>query len=271
MFSGFMVDTWVVATVVAVVAGVVGFFTVVRGSAFVAHAIPVGAFAGAAGASLVGASTLLGLGSFGVAGAVTIALLGRHSRHDVATALALVVMLGLGALFLGMGTEYAPEVYSLLFGEVLGIGASEVGPTIGLAAVCVAAIALVFRPLLVASVLGESSRASGVHDRRMELAYLLVVALATTMAVPVVGTLLIFTLMVAPAGAARLLADRPHRAVVLSSLIAVGIVWLSIAMSYVTDWPVGFFVGAGGALVFGLVRAVTSWRLTGNRPGRADG
>jgi len=259
MLSGFMTDTWIVATAVAVVAGVVGFFTVVRGSSFVAHAIPVGAFAGAAGASLIGVSTLVGLGVFGAGGAVAIALLGRRSRHDVATALALVVMLGLGALFLGMSTEYAPEIYALLFGEVLGIGANEVGPTLALASLSLLVIAAVYRPLLVSSVLEVSSRSRTRRSSAMELVFLLVVAIVTTMAVPVVGTLLIFTLMVAPAGAARLLADRPHRAILLSVAIAVVTVWISIAASYLTNWPVGFFVGVGGAVAYALARIGSSW------------
>src|ERR1700678_3034589 len=121
MFSGFMVNTWLVATVVAIVGGAVGFFIVLRGSAFVAHAIPNGSFAGAAGASLLSISTLIGLGVFSIAGALSIGLLGRRGRHDVATALTLVFMLGLGALFLSFSSEYAPEIYSLLFGEILGI------------------------------------------------------------------------------------------------------------------------------------------------------
>ena len=65
-----MVDAWTAATIVALVAGVVGFFTVLRGSAFAAHAIPNGSFAGAAGAGLIGAGTLLGIGVFAFAGAV---------------------------------------------------------------------------------------------------------------------------------------------------------------------------------------------------------
>jgi len=93
----------------------------------------------------------------------------------------------------------------------------------------------------------------------MELVFLLVVAIVTTMAVPVVGTLLIFTLMVAPAGAARLLADRPHRAILLSVAIAVVTVWISIAASYLTNWPVGFFVGVGGAVAYALARIGSSW------------
>src|SRR5581483_4860794 len=141
MFSGFMVNAWIVATVVAVVGGAVGFFVVLRGSAFVAHAIPNGSFAGAAAASLVGVSTILGLGVFSVGAALGIGFLSRRGRHDVATALTLVFLLG-------FGVEYAPEIYSLLFGEVLGISTNQLGPTIGLASVCLAVLGVLYRPLL---------------------------------------------------------------------------------------------------------------------------
>ena len=113
MFSGFMMNAWTTATIVAVVAGIVGYFVVLRGSAFPAHAIPKGAFAGAAGASLIGVSTLAGLAVFSLLGALGIGALGRRGRHDVATALALVLMLALGAAFLSRTTEYEPEIYSI--------------------------------------------------------------------------------------------------------------------------------------------------------------
>src|ERR1700761_6902394 len=112
MFSGFMVHTWIVATLVAVVGGAVGFFVVMRGSAFVAHAVPNGSFAGAAAARLFGIPALFGLGVFSVGGAIGIGLLSSRGRHDVATALTLVFMLGLGALFLSLGSAYEPEVFS---------------------------------------------------------------------------------------------------------------------------------------------------------------
>ena len=128
MFASFMINAWVVATIVAVIAGVIGFFVVLRGSAFPAHAIPNGAFAGAAGASLIGVNTLAGLGVFAVLVALGIGALGRRGRHDVVTALALVVMLALGALFLSQTSQYEPEIFSLLFGEVLGVASNEILP-----------------------------------------------------------------------------------------------------------------------------------------------
>ncbi len=254
MFSGFMVNAWIIATAVAVVGGAVGFFVVLRGSAFVAHAVPNGSFAGAAAAAFLGVNSLIGLGVFSLAGALGIGFLGRRGRHDVATALTLVFMLGLGALFLGFSAQYAPELYSLLFGEVLGISSTELAPTIGLAAATLGALALVYRPLLLSSVLPEAGEARGVGAFGVEVAFLVVVALATTMTVPVVGTTLIFSLMIGPPAAARAVSSRPGAAIALSVAIALAVVWLAIALSYQTDWPVGFFVGVGSAAAYACGR-----------------
>ena len=245
-----MVNAWIVAVVVAVVGGVVGFFVVLRGSAFVAHALPNGSFAGAAGAALVGVNTLVGLGVFALLGAVGIGWLGRRGRHDVATALVLVMMLALGSLFLSLSSEYAPEVESLLFGEVLGISSTELVPTIALAAACLAALAVLYRPLLLSTVLPEAGEARGVRAAWIELAFLIVVALATATAIPVVGTLLVFSLMIGAPAAARSVTDRPGRALALSVVIALVAVGVAIAGSYETDYPVGFFVGTVSATCY---------------------
>ena len=254
MFSGFMVNAWLVGSIVAVVGGAVGFFVVLRGSAFVAHAIPNGSFAGAAAASLVGISTLVGLGVFSLGGALGIGLLSRRGRHDVATALTLVFMLGLGALFLGFSVEYAPEIFSLLFGEILGISTTELMPTVVLAGVCLAGLVVLYRPLLLSSVLPEAGQARGVSPFALELCFLAVVALATTMTVPVVGTALIFSLMIGPPAAARSFTARPPVAIVLSVAIALATVWAAIAISYQTYWPVGFFVGTISAAAYAVGR-----------------
>jgi zinc/manganese transport system permease protein len=243
-----------VATIVAVVGGTVGFFVVLRGSAFVAHAVPNGSFAGAAAASLIGISAIVGLGIFSVGGALGIGLLGRRGRHDVATALTLVFMLGLGALFLSFSVEYAPEIYSLLFGEVLGISTNQLGPTIGLALVSLATLALLYRPLLYSSTLPDSAQARGIGPLRIEIGFLLLVALATTMTVPVVGTALIFSLMIGPPAAARAFTTRPWAAIAVSVVIALIVVWAAIALSYQTDWPVGFFVGMASAAAYAVGR-----------------
>ena len=266
-----MVNTWIVASIVAVVGGAIGFFVVLRGSAFVAHAVPNGSFAGAAAASLVGVNTLIGLGVFAVGGALGIGFLGRRGRHDVATALTLVFMLGLGALFLSLGSGYAPEVYSLLFGEVLGISANQVGPTIALAAVCLVVLGVLYRRLLLTSVLPDSAPAQGVALFGVELGFLLLVALTTTMTVPVVGTALIFSLMIGPPAAARSFTTRPYQAIALSIGIALVIVWVAIALSYQTNWPVGFFVGIASAAAYAAGRMWTFARRNRAAPVRRHG
>jgi zinc/manganese transport system permease protein len=271
MFSGFMTNAWLVGTIVAIVAGTVGFFIVLRGAAFVADAVPQGAFAGAAAASLLGVSTLLGVAAAALLGALGIGWLSRHGRRDVATALALVVLLGLGALFLSFSTEYAPEIYALLFGEVLGVSSNEVLPVAILAAVCVAAILALYRPLLLSSVMPELAEARGIRPARVETLFLVVVALATSMTLPVVGALLIFSLMIGPPAAARSVTSKPLPALALSAVIAVVVVWASIAAAYQTNWPVGFFVGALGAVCYAAGRgwaALRGRRQAGSRTSR---
>ena len=270
MFAGFMINAWATATIVAVVAGVVGYFVVLRGEAFPAHAIPKGAFAGAAGAALLGISTLIGLAVFSLLGALAIGTLGRRGRNDVVTALTLVMMLALGAAFLSRTTQYEPEIYSLLFGEILGVSASQILPITVLAAVCLAAVAAFYRPLTLTSVVPEIAEARGIRGRRVEIAFLIVLALATTMTVPVTGALLIFSLMIGPPAAARSLTSRPGLAMMLSVAIALVTVWAAIAASYLYNWPVGFFVGALAALSYGTGRAWAAWRRTRARalPGR---
>jgi zinc/manganese transport system permease protein len=249
-----MTNAWIVATIVAPVAGVVGFFVVLRGAAFPAHAIPNSAFAGAAAANVFGFSALLGLGAFAAAAAFGIATLGRRGRNDVVTALILVLGLAIGAVFLSSSSEYEPQLYSLLFGEVLGVSTAELWPVAALALGCIVATLLLYRPLLLASTVPDIAEARGVSRYGMELAFLLVLAAATAMTVPVVGALLIFSLMIGPPAAARAFTDRPPLAIVLSVCIALVTVWVAIASSYQTNWPIGFFVGAFGAFDYGVGR-----------------
>jgi zinc/manganese transport system permease protein len=243
LFSGFMVDTWVEASIMSVVAGAVGFFVVLRGSTFEAHAIPQGAFTGAAGAALVGANTLLGVGAFSLVGVVAIARWGRRGRHDVVTALCLVTLLGIGSLFLSMSTEYSEQTFSLLFGQPIAVSSSEVAPTAAIGGACIVLVVLLYRSLLLSAVAPELAAARGIRPDRVELWFLLAVGATTTMALPVVGALLVFSLMIGPPAAARFITDQPSRAMVLSAGLALVTVWLSIGASYWSDWPIGFFVG----------------------------
>jgi zinc/manganese transport system permease protein len=260
-----MTNTWIVATIVAFVAGLVGFFVVLRGAAFAAHAVPNGSFAGAAGAALLNVNVLVGLGAFSLLGALGIGVLGRRDRPDVATALVLVAMLALGALFLSFISGYAPAAYSLLFGELLAVSANQLIPTAALAVACVAALAVLYRPLLLSSVLSDLGEARGVPRGAIEIAFLICVALATTMTVPVVGTTLVFSLMIGAPAAARAFVDRPGQALALSVAIALVTVWIAIAAAYQLNLPVGFFVGVLSAVSYLTGRSWSAWQRGGAR------
>jgi zinc/manganese transport system permease protein len=267
VFSDFLINTWISASVVAVVAGMVGFFVVLRGSSFLAHALPHGAFAGAAGATLLGLNPILGMGVFAVGAALAVSTLGRRGRNDVVIALALVVMLASGALFLSLGNQYSAEVFSLLFGQILGVGSAELLPILILGALCIAAILVAYRPLLLASVLPDQAAARGISTFAMSIFFAVIVALATTMSVPVVGALLMFSLLVGPPAAARLFSAEPLRAIPLSIGFALVVVWLSIAAAYQTSLPVGFFVTLGSALLYAVGRG---WfAISARRPAAA--
>jgi zinc/manganese transport system permease protein len=190
----------------------------------------------------------------------------------VATALALIMMLALGAAFLSRSNQYEPQIYSLLFGEVLGVSTQELLPVAALGALCIAALAVLYRPLMFSSIVPEIGEARGVRPQRMEVAFLLVLAAATTMTVPVVGALLIFSLMIGPPAAARSFTDRPRSALLLSVAIALITVWAAIAISYETNWPIGFFVGSIAALSYAVGRTWAAWQRTRTvRVGRVAG
>jgi zinc/manganese transport system permease protein len=260
LFSGFMVGTWLEASVMALVAGAVGFFVVLRGSSFAAHAIPQGAFTGAAGAALIGANTLLGVGTFSLLGVVAIARWGRRGQHDVVTALSLVTLLGIGSLFLSMSTQYAEQTFSLLFGEPLAVSSSDLLPTAVLGAACITMVVVLFRPLMLSSVAPELAAARGIRPARIELFFLLSVGVATTMALPVVGALLVFSLMIGPPATARFVTDRPALAMAVSGALGLITVWVSITASFWSNWPIGFFVGTFAVVWYVIGRSLARWR-----------
>ena len=262
MFATWMTTAWEAGTIVGVVAGVIGFFTVVRGSSFAAHAVPNSAFAGAAAAVVFGTSQIVGLAVFALGGALLISALTRWSRRDVATALAIVLLLALGDLFLTR-TNGSETLLSDLFGTIYGVAPGDLISlaVVGITAVLVALFA--FRPLLLGSVSPEVAQARGVSPFLMEATFMCTVALTSAIGVPVVGALLVFALLVGPPAIATQFTQSPGAGLLASVALAVATVWASIALSFVTNAPMGFFVGAIGAA--GYLTTSGTKRLLGAR------
>lgn len=269
LFSyGFMIHAWIAASAVAVTSALVGFFVNLRGSTFAAHAVPRAAFAGAAAAFLVGTSTLLGLGVCALAMALALGTLDRGGEHGTLTALLLVAALGLGDLLLTVGQAYQNAVYALLFGQIVGVSASQVAQILVLSLVVLAGFAAVYRPLLMFTAVPEAAAARGVAPVAMRVAVMALVALTAALTVPVVGALLSFSLMVVPAAAAGRVARRPVSALALSVAISLLVVWTALVVAYDTGLPVGFVVTALGTLAYMAASLVARLRM---RQGRAQG
>jgi zinc/manganese transport system permease protein len=253
----FMVNALAAGSIVAVVSGVSGYFLVLRGQAFAGHALSHVGFAGAAGAALLGVGTFWGLLAFAVAGAVGMGFLGeRLAARDVAIGVVLSMALGLGFLFLHFYTGYAAQATALLFGNVLGVGRSTIWSLLVLGVGCVVALAVVARPLLFATLQPELAEARGVPLRLVSVTFLVIVAVAVAEAATIVGVLLVFALLVAPAATAMRLTSALRTGIVLSVVVAVIEVWCGLALAYATDWPTSFWITATGTAFYAATFAI---------------
>jgi zinc/manganese transport system permease protein len=253
----FMQHAYIAGAIVAIVAGVVGYFVVLRSLSFAGHALSHIGFAGATGAVALGVNPIYGLLVFTVGGAVGMGALGKRIYgRDVVIGIVLAWMLGLGVLFLSLYSGYATEAYALLFGEILGISQTDVMVTLVAGVVTLAAIAIMFRPLLFASVDSDVAEARGVPVRLLSILFMVILAISVSEAVQVVGVLLIFALLVTPPAIAERLTARPGMAIGLSVLLALLFTWVGLFVSFYLPYPVSFFITT---LAFVAYLVLRSW------------
>lgn len=251
----FMVNALEAGTIVAAMAGVTGWFVVLRRQTFGAHALSVMSFPGASGAALAGLPLPLGYFAASTAAALAIASGSRtEDRRNVAQESAVigsvqVVGFALGFLFLSLYGGVLENLESLLFGSFLGITTGQVEILLGVALGTLAFFAAAGRPLLFSSVDDLVARAGGVPVRALEIGFLLVLGLAVAATAQITGVLLVFALLVAPPAAAQQLTARVGAGIALSVLIALLVTWTGLGLSYYTDYSVGFFVTS---LAFGV-------------------
>ncbi len=247
----FMRHAFAAATIVAVVAGLTGYFLVLRGQSFAGHALAHIGFTGATGALLLGVAPLWGLVAATVAAGVAMGLLGEVlAGRDVAIGIVLSLALGLGLLFLHFFAGSASAATLLLFGNVLSVDAGTVWVLFGLGGVCLAGLAAMARPLLFVSLQPELAEAKGVSQRALSVLFLAVVALATAACTQIVGVLLVFTLMVAPAAAAQRVTSTVRAGLLLAVCLALAESWLGLAAAFYSDWPTSFCISALGAAAY---------------------
>jgi zinc/manganese transport system permease protein len=251
----FMQNAYAAGTIIGIVAAIVGFFVVLRGLTFAGDALAHVGFTGAAGVILIGLPPIYGMFGLCILGGIVMGLLGERVRgRDVAIGIVMAFALGLGALFLSLYTRYATEAFSILFGTILGVSHEDLLVTAVAGLVTLAALAVIARPLLFASIDPEVAEARGVPVRFLSALFLVILAVAVAQAVQVVGVLLLLTLLVGPAATAGYLTHRPGLVVALSVVIALFEVWAGITLAYYNKAPVSFFISAISFVLYLLAR-----------------
>jgi zinc/manganese transport system permease protein len=255
----FMQNAFLAGTLIAIVAGVVGYFMVLRSQSFAGHTLAKVGFTGALGAALIGLSPMYGLIAFGLGAALLIgALSARQVKgQDVAVGIVLAFSLGLGLLFVRLSHfNNTTGLYSILFGSVVGVSDRDLGPIFVTTGVTLATIIMIARPLLFASIDPEVAAARGVPVPLLSTLFLVLLAFAAAEAVQIVGALLIFALLVTPAAIAQQLTARPSLAVLLAIILALLFTWFGLAIGYFTPYPIGFFITSFAFGTYALVRVI---------------
>ncbi|MGZ4177520.1 MAG: metal ABC transporter permease [Solirubrobacteraceae bacterium] len=267
----FMVNALAAGTIVAVLAGIVGWYVVLRRQAFASHTLSVMAFPGATGAALAGLPTALGYYVACTAAALAIGRAGKtngaatreHGQVGESAVIGTVQTVGLAAGFLFLSLNHSvlggPE--TLLFGTFLGITSGQVLSLLVVALAALAILTALARPLLFSSIDRETARAGGVPVATLDAVFLVVPGLAIAATSQLTGALLVFALLVAPPAAAQQITLRPLAGLVLSVAFALLTIWLALAIAYYSIYPVGFYVTTIGFVLYVLARVARRfWR-----------
>ena len=270
----FMVNALRAGTIVAVLAGALGWFMVLRRQAFAGHTLAIVSFPGAAGAILIGASATVGYFAAAVAAALVIAAvprsLGGRARSGESALIGTVQAFALaaGALFVSLYGGFLNGLTSLLFGSFLGISSSQVVALLVMAVLALAGLAAIGRPLFFASVDPDVAEARGIPVRLLSSLFLVLLGLAAAEVSQITGVLLVFALLVMPAATAQQITVRPALSLALTVLLGLATVWLGLGVAFYSIYPVGFFITTFGFAGYVLA---ASWRAANGRWRRAAG
>ena len=248
----FVENAFMAGTLIAIVSAIVGYFVVLRAQAFAAHALSHVGFAGATLAALLGISGLLGMSGFTVAAALGMGALGKRIRgRDVEIGMILSFALGLGVLFLRLYTNSASETVSVLFGSILSVTHSGYRPIRSYSASARSS------SLPPSSARYSSARSirkwrkrAACRSKRFPIIFMFLLAITVAEAIQVVGVLLVFALIVAPAAAAQHLTRKPFSAIAISVALGVAFTWGGLLLALATSWPVSFYIAALAALTY---------------------
>ena len=241
--ADFMRKAFMAGIVTAVASGAIGYFVILRQQAFASHALAHIGFPGATAAILIGIPITLGMVTFTVVGAIAMALAGnRLNDRDIATGTILAFATGLGLFFSNIASTAAANVTNVLFGNLVAVTTSQLISFAVFLCLILLIIAVCYRPLLFTSISPEVAQARGLNTGRLNLVFLVTLALTITMAVQTVGVLLVFALIVTPPATALLLTARPLPALFVSIAIGTLAVIGGLVVSTMFNLPPTFFI-----------------------------
>jgi zinc/manganese transport system permease protein len=257
----FMRNAFLAGSLIAISSGLVGYYVLLRRLTFASDALSHVGFAGGMAAAFIGLSPYIGLFGSTIAVGIGMGQLGKTSARsrDIAIGTVLAWILGLGALFLGLyladpvaNTNIAIGV-GILFGSIFGVNAQTAWIIAAVGAAASVALLAIARPLFFASVDPEVARARGLPVRLLDALFLVILAVTVAEAVPAVGALLVFALLVTPAASIRMMVTRPYLALALSAALAVLITWVGLTMAFYLSFPVSFDISALGFVIYLIV------------------
>jgi len=239
----FIGHAFIAGTLAAILAGVVGYFVILRNLSFAAHALGHIGFAGASGALLVALSPITGQLILTILAAIGMGALGNRVRKsDMVIGIILSFSLGLGTLFLHFYKGYAGQASIILFGNLLGVSNQDLTIMFWVMLLSLVAMIVIAKRLLFASLEPELAEAKGISLFWLAIIFMVIMAVAVTLASQVVGIFLVFTLLIGPAAIAVQWTRNFWSGIVMSVILAVLTVWAGIGLSYVTDWPISFWI-----------------------------
>jgi ABC-type Mn2+/Zn2+ transport system permease subunit len=269
--NDFMLRALLAGALVSIACAIVGTFVVLRGLAFIGDALAHGVLPGIAGALLVGLPGMVGAAIGAVAMIAGVNLITRRSRlsSDTAIGLLFVAMLALGVVIVSRSSSFAGDLVGILFGQILGTSPEDlVMQAVATAVVFVVALVCA-RPFLLLSFDPEQADVAGFPSRRYHLVMLILVALTVIVSFQTVGTLLVFGMLLAPAGAGALLAHRIEAMMAWGAAIGIIATYVGLLVSYYFDVAAGATIVLVAAGIFFAVLAGTNVRdhLTAARRG----
>lgn len=259
----FMVNAYRAGTIVAVLAGALGWFMVLRRQSFAGHTLAIVSFPGAAGAILIGVSAIAGYFAAAVAAALVISAAPRSASGRARASESAIIgtvqafALACGALFVSLYGGFLDSLTNLLFGSFLGISPSQIVVLLAVAAVALAVLAVIARPLFFATVDPAVAEARGVPVRLLGTIFLVLLGCAAAEVSQITGALLVFALLVMPAATAQQITAVPLRSIVLTLATGLLTVWLGLAAAYFSVYPVGFTITTVG---FACYLLASGWR-----------